>query len=153
TLFTFSMPWFVAMYVRHGNGFTNRIWVHDHLNRLTKGVHGDTGSIQYFIAQLGYGMFPWMALTPVALGAWLQLRPASALETPEEQRRRETLVVIGLWFVSAFTLYSAMITKFHHYIFPVVPAAAVLIGVVLDRMLGSSVIDASARSRLGFLLG
>jgi 4-amino-4-deoxy-L-arabinose transferase-like glycosyltransferase len=153
TLVTLSLPWFVAMYVRHGAPFTNRILVHDHLNRLAKGVHGDTGSIQYFIAQLGYGMFPWMALTPVALGAWLQLRRSSVGETPEEQRRRETLVVIGLWFIAAFTLYSAMITKFHHYIFPVVPAAAVLIGVVLDRMLGSATIDGSGRSRLAFLLG
>ena len=153
TLVTLSMPWFVSMYVRHGAPFTNRILVHDHLNRLAKGVHGDTGSIQYFIAQLGYGMFPWMALTPVALGVWLQLRPADVTQTPDERRRSETLVVIGLWFIAAFTLYSAMITKFHHYIFPVVPAAAVLIGVVLDRMLGSSAIDASGRSRLGFLLG
>ena len=66
-----GMPWFVAMYVRHGAGFTNRLLIHDHLNRLTKGVHGDTGSIEYFIEQLGYGMFPWIALAPLALGSWL----------------------------------------------------------------------------------
>jgi hypothetical protein len=141
------------MYVRHGRAFTDRILIHDHLNRLTKGVHGDTGNIEYFIAQLGYGMFPWIALMPVALGVWLQLRPVSADETPEARKRRETLVVIGLWFISAFTLYSAMITKFHHYVFPVVPAATVLIGVVLDRMLGALTITAGKASRLAFLLG
>ena len=42
---------------------------------------------------------------------------------------------MGLWFAAAFTLFSAMITKFHHYIFPAVPPAAMLIGLVLDRML------------------
>jgi hypothetical protein len=31
-----------------------------------------------------------------------------------------------------------MITKFHHYIFPAVPGAAVMVGLLLDRMLGAS---------------
>ena len=42
------------------------------MNRATKKEE------KYFIAQLGYGMFPWLALTPVALGVWLQLRPADS---------------------------------------------------------------------------
>jgi hypothetical protein len=66
-LTTVSLPWFVAMYMRHGHDFTDRLLIHDHLNRLTAGVHGDTGSIQYFVQQLGYGMFPWIALVPIAL--------------------------------------------------------------------------------------
>ncbi len=57
TLICVGMPWFVAMFIRHGPAFTDRILVHDHINRLTKGVHGDTGTVQYFIEQLGYGMF------------------------------------------------------------------------------------------------
>ena len=65
------MPWYVAMYVRHGAAFTDRLLIHDHINRLTSGVHGDNGSIQYFIWQLGYGVFPWIALVPAALGSWL----------------------------------------------------------------------------------
>jgi 4-amino-4-deoxy-L-arabinose transferase-like glycosyltransferase len=41
-----------------------------------------------------------------------------------------------MWTVLAFALFSFMGTKFHHYIFPAVPAIALLIGVVLDDMLG-----------------
>ena len=37
---------------------------------------------------------------------------------------------------SRFALFSFMGTKFHHYIFPAVPPVAMLIGVVLDDMLG-----------------
>jgi len=134
-LLTVGLPWFVAMYVRHGAGFTNRLLVHDHLNRLTKGVHGDTGAVEYFVEQLGYGLFPWVALAPLALGSWLLLAREPGSE-PAAQRRRDTAVLIGLWFAAAFTLYSAMITKFHHYILPAVPPAAILIGGLLDRMLG-----------------
>ena len=41
-----------------------------------------------------------------------------------------------MWFLFAFALFSFMGTKFHHYIFPAVPPAAMLVGVVLDDMLG-----------------
>ncbi len=154
-LVTVSLPWFVAMYVRHGPAFTDRILIHDHINRLTQGVHGDKGSIAYFLGEFGYGIFPWVALAPVALGSWLMLRGDSAEQSahvgeasehggedsarsPAARARWETLVAMGLWFAATFTLFSAMTTKFHHYVFPAVPPAAVLIGVLLDRMLGDS---------------
>ncbi|HEX2676110.1 MAG TPA: glycosyltransferase family 39 protein, partial [Polyangiales bacterium] len=140
---TLGMPWFVAMYMRHGPAFTDRILIHDHINRLTSGVHGDNGTIQYFIWQLGYGMFPWIALLPAALGSWLLDRGMSPAlaggEAPQltaaKRAQRDTLFLLGLWFATAFTLFSAMTTKFHHYIFPAVPPAAMLIGLLLDRMI------------------
>jgi 4-amino-4-deoxy-L-arabinose transferase-like glycosyltransferase len=129
-----GMPWFIAMYVRHGEGFPDRILIHDHINRLTSGVHGDNGSIQYFIWQLGYGMFPWIGLAPAGLASWLGIGQARAND-PAGRARRDTLCLMGLWFAVSFTLFSAMTTKFHHYIFPAVPPAAVLIGLLIDRML------------------
>jgi 4-amino-4-deoxy-L-arabinose transferase-like glycosyltransferase len=147
---TVGMPWYVAMYIRHGQGFTDRLLVHDHINRLTAGVHGDTGSIEYFLEQLGTGLFPWVALIPMALGIWIvsSVRAGerdsgvayrsedggSAPRSPEVQRA--LLMVFGLWGTSAFVLFSAMTTKFHHYIFPTVPACGVLVGLALDRLYG-----------------
>ena len=45
-------------------------------------------------------------------------------------------VLLCMWFLFAFALFSFMGTKFHHYIFPAVPPVAMLIGIVLDDMLG-----------------
>ncbi|MCB9631162.1 MAG: glycosyltransferase family 39 protein [Sandaracinus sp.] len=150
-----GMPWFVAMYVRHGTGFTDRLLVHDNFNRLAAGVHGDTGSVQYFLWQLGYALFPWVGLVPAAVLGWLWMRDRSSVDGPRPKtgpyrwrelpsdpesraawHRRETLTLFGLWFVTCFVLFSAMITKFHHYIFPAVPPAAILAGVFLDRLWG-----------------
>jgi len=41
-----SLPWYLAMYVRHGPSFTNRLLIHDHINRLESGVHDDKGTIE-----------------------------------------------------------------------------------------------------------
>ncbi len=41
-----------------------------------------------------------------------------------------------MWFVLAFALFTFMGTKFHHYILPAVPPAAMLLGIVLSDLLG-----------------
>ncbi|MEQ8452891.1 MAG: glycosyltransferase family 39 protein [Sandaracinaceae bacterium] len=133
TVLTVGMPWYVAMYIRHGQPFTDRLLIHDHINRLTAGVHGDTGSIEYFIEQMGYGLFPWIALAPLALAAWLA--PWRRQTAPDDEARRQVLILVALWLASAFTLFSAMTTKFHHYIFPAVPPAGILVGLAVDRLL------------------
>jgi 4-amino-4-deoxy-L-arabinose transferase-like glycosyltransferase len=132
-----GVPWYLAMFVRHGPPFLRRLLIHDHINRLTVGVHMDEtrpGSIGYFIEQLGYGLFPWIAFAPLALAGWMEL--SRDREGPRQRGRRELLVVFSLWLAAAFTLFSAMTTKFHHYIFPAVVPASVLLGLAFDRLLG-----------------
>jgi 4-amino-4-deoxy-L-arabinose transferase-like glycosyltransferase len=145
TVLAVGMPWYVAMFVRHGPAFTDRLLVHDHINRLAAGVHGDNGSIEYFVEQLGFAMFPWIALAPAALTMWLWHRYGrdAVAASAGEDARRQTLIIATLWFAGAFTLFAAMVTKFHHYIFPAVPAAAIVVGILLDRLFGSRSIGAS----------
>ena len=142
---TLGLPWFVAMYVRHGRGFTDRILIHDHINRLTSGVHGDNASIQYFIWQLGYGLFPWIGLVPVALMLWLARGTAGTDERVRGQR--DAMHMLGLWFAVSFTLFSAMTTKFHHYIAPAVPPLAAMIGLILDRLLPAGLFQGPQRAQ------
>jgi 4-amino-4-deoxy-L-arabinose transferase-like glycosyltransferase len=153
TVMVTGASWFVAMFIRHGPPFTDRLLIHDHVNRLAAGVHGDTGTIQYFIEQLGFGLFPWVALVPAALTLFIWNRYASsapidpgggpyrAMEPSgggnnEADRQKQVLIVLAVWFAAAFTLFSAMITKFHHYIFPVVPSAGIATGILLDKLFG-----------------
>ncbi|MBI2893671.1 MAG: glycosyltransferase family 39 protein [Deltaproteobacteria bacterium] len=127
-----GLPWYVAMFTRHGPRFTDRLLIHDHINRLAVGVHGDTGSVQYFIAQLGYATFPWCALALVGLAAILMGRVERQTDRDEAHR------LVFLWFALSFALFSVMVTKFHHYIFPAVPPLAILIGIFLDRFLDTT---------------
>ncbi|MCS6797568.1 MAG: glycosyltransferase family 39 protein [Myxococcota bacterium] len=158
-----GLPWYVAMYIRHGPGFTDRLLVHDHINRLAAGVHGDTGSAEYFLEQLGVATFPWVGLVPAAATLflwhapsatrWLGLRePPAEPDRAESWHRTQTLLLLGLWLVTAFVLFSAMITKFHHYIFPAVPPAALLVGVLLDRFAPAEPEQTTARTRIASTL-
>jgi 4-amino-4-deoxy-L-arabinose transferase-like glycosyltransferase len=129
-----ALPWYVAMYVRHGSPFTDRLIFHDMFNRAFSHVHdtneGDDTSLRYYIWQLGYALFPWTGLAPLGLAYWLRRSDSS------DRGRGDVSVFLFMWFLFSFTLFSLMGTKFHHYIFPAVPPAAMLLGVTVDSMLG-----------------
>jgi 4-amino-4-deoxy-L-arabinose transferase-like glycosyltransferase len=142
-----ALPWYVAMYVRHGSPFTDRLIFHDMFNRAFSHVHdtneGDDTGIRFYVWQLGYALFPWTGLAPLGL-LWGFRRSDSALARtiPTAPVRATAVgdasVMLVMWFVFAFALFTFMGTKFHHYIFPAVPPAAMLVGIVLDDMLGKA---------------
>jgi 4-amino-4-deoxy-L-arabinose transferase-like glycosyltransferase len=124
------LPWYLAVIFRHGGAFIDRIIFHDVVNRAVVGVHGDTGTIEYYLQQLGYGAFPWLALVPLALWgrAWFR---HDLLDEPAGRTR----AFVVLWLFSFFVFFSAVITKFHHYIFPVIIPLAILVGLSLHDLL------------------
>ena len=140
------MPWFVAMFARHGLPFVERLLVHDMFKRAFRHVHdtnkGDDTSFRYYVWQLGYATFPWVGLVPLALTQWL----ADDDKAAAAQRRRAGSLLLAGWFLLGFVLFSVMGTKFHHYCLPLVPPLAMLVGIALDRLWRSSKhTDASAR--------
>jgi 4-amino-4-deoxy-L-arabinose transferase-like glycosyltransferase len=144
-----AMPWYVAMYVRHGPPFTDRLIFHDMFNRAFSHVHdtneGDDTSFRFYIWQLGYALFPWTGLAPIGLLWWMRNGKQ------DDSERTDASVMLCMWFVFAFALFSFMGTKFHHYIFPAVPPVGMLIGVVLSDMLPSKSDGAPSR-RPAFLV-
>jgi 4-amino-4-deoxy-L-arabinose transferase-like glycosyltransferase len=124
------LPWYVAAYVRHGSAFTDQLIFHQMLERATAHIHdtneGDDVSFRYYVWQLGYALFPWTGLTAAALVAWMKKSERA------ETHRADASVLFAAWFVVAFALFASMPTKFHHYILPAVPPAAMLTGLFLD---------------------
>lgn len=173
-----ALPWYVAMYIRHGSPFTDRLIFHDMFNRAFSHVHdtneGDDTGIRYYLWQLGYAAFPWTGLVPLGI-LWGFRRSDSALarilrgaqhpyrsapsagegstDASGEGRAAvgDASVMLVMWFLFAFALFTFMGTKFHHYIFPAVPPAAMLVGIVLDDMLGQSPLQEKIGKRVGYL--
>ena len=49
--------------------FWNELFGDNHWRRMVLGRHGDRGSFEYFMRELGYALLPWIAMAPAALGA------------------------------------------------------------------------------------
>jgi 4-amino-4-deoxy-L-arabinose transferase-like glycosyltransferase len=125
-----TLPWYVAEFTRHGQPFTDELVFRNMVGRATSHLHDVNGSddvsFRYYLWQGGYALFGWAGLVPAAIAWW-----------PARRRGGEGLgrALALMWLALAFGLFTAMPTKFHHYIFPALPAAAVLVGVLLDGLL------------------
>ncbi len=129
-LLAVAMPWYAQAFARHGMPFFDRLFRHDMIDRAFSHVHdtnaGDDVSLGYYLWQLGYGLFPWTGLSLLGFVAALRgSRSAGA--------RAEIQSLLALWFALSFALFSAALTKYHHYILPAVVPAALLAGVLLER--------------------
>jgi len=132
-----TLPWYVAVFSRHGQAFTDELVFKHMVNRATSHIHdtnvGDDVSFRYYLWQLGYALFGWAGLGPVAFAFWPGRGPG--VGSLAARRQRDARVLALVWLMLTFGLFTAMPTKFHHYIFPALPAAAVLVGLLLDRLL------------------
>ena len=123
-----AAPWFLALSLfdmkdDEGKTFVARFWIHDTFNRLGRGVHGDRPTIGYYLEQLAYGMWPWSAAAPFAIGLAARARAA---EVGEPRRRLLSFVLV--WALWAYVAFSVSRTGFHHYVLPAVPPLALLVG-------------------------
>jgi 4-amino-4-deoxy-L-arabinose transferase-like glycosyltransferase len=130
-----AVPWHHAMLVRHGKPFWDELYGDNHWRRLVVGRHGDRGSFEYFIRELGYAVLPWIAIAPAALGAAVMRRVRAAAGSAAEARKQGMFWFGAIWFVAAYGLVSMSVTKFHHYILPAIPGLAIAIGCFLDDLL------------------
>ncbi len=145
---TVCLPWFVASYVRNGRAFVDRLILHDMINRVTSHVHdtneGDDTSLRYFLGQLGYATFPWVVFVPLAI-AILWKHPSL-----RDKAKQSTAMYFYLWFAMSFGFFSFMGTKFHHYIFPAVPALAALVGIAIGALYTDRKAAAGSETQSGF---
>jgi 4-amino-4-deoxy-L-arabinose transferase-like glycosyltransferase len=129
--------WVVAMLGGHHPEWLTRFIYHDHINRLFSGVHStDDGAFEYFLQWIGYGLFPMIALLPAAFS-----RSIAQLSTPIKlwDQKQKFELLMYLWAIFGFFLFSKSSTKFHHYILPVIPAFVILIALWIDDLLDDQI--------------
>ena len=139
-----GLPWYLAMGALHGSAYIKRFFIHDHINRLASGVHQiDSGTFEHFIKWLGIGLWPWAAFVPLCF-VWVARTRSQDRSAPNQAR-----FFLVIWFVFAFSLFTIASTKFHHYIFPAMPALGMLIALFIDHLLKSQ----GSLPRLAALVG
>ncbi|MDR0965209.1 MAG: glycosyltransferase family 39 protein [Myxococcales bacterium] len=130
-----AAPWYLRLSLFDGKDdgsktFVQRFFLHDHLNRVSRGVHTTTPNttFTYFIEQLGYAVFPWIVLLPGACALLGRLSPRG------RAAKNQASIFIALWALVAFLVFTLSATKFHHYCFPIVPPLALMAALYLDDL-------------------
>lgn len=119
-----AAPWFVLISARNPE-FAWFFFVHEHFQRFTSTVHNRDAPLWYFVPLLLAGFLPWLAQLPGAARLTFERDKAAS------NGFRPTLV-LGLWAILIFAFFSISDSKLPGYIFPIVPALAILAALVID---------------------
>lgn len=118
------VPWPIAVWLKCPNAV--EIWKKEYFDRATGDYAAGSNPFYYYFKVMFAYIPPFSAFIPLALCA-------PFYKIWEEKRRAMTY--LWLWFLAGIVVMSFCGGKRAHYILPMMPAMAILTGIILDDML------------------
>lgn len=131
------LPWYLAIYSRHGWDEIETFIVKDNLSRFAQHEWGPRRGVLFYVSTILNDLFPWSVFfVPLlwfgAARIWAALRARRARsELPPGQNRMAALPAIWIGVIVVF--FSLSRSKEDLYVLPIYPAASALIGGLLAR--------------------
>jgi 4-amino-4-deoxy-L-arabinose transferase-like glycosyltransferase len=122
-----ALPWYGAMWARHGSVYLESFFVGDNFERFATDRFNDPRAWWFYGPVLLGGLLPWTPLALVWIGpVWRFCTRRQDLETVELR--------LLLWGVLPLAFYSMSVGKQPRYILPVLPPLAILLArSILER--------------------
>ena len=141
-LFAISgVPWYVAMYVKHGAAYARSFFLEDNLERFATTQYNEMRSWSYYVPILVGGLVPW--------AAFLLVLPWRAVSQVVQRHRRLTDAEwrLLIWAIVPFVLFTVSVGKQPRYILPLLPPVAIMVATAIaDRIANAH--DAAPRREL-----
>ena len=119
-----AAPWYVLALSANGWAFIEGFVIKHHLTRYTGVISSHAGPFWFYVPVVLVGFFPWSGFLPAAL--W---RAGGAARRRRAETAGDRLAVTCLcWLTGLFVFFSLAGTKLPSYLFPAVPAMALLVG-------------------------
>jgi 4-amino-4-deoxy-L-arabinose transferase-like glycosyltransferase len=131
------VPYYAALYMRHGWEPITSFLLGENLARYTDGVGVDrTRGIIYYLPVVVTDSFPWSLLLFGAGAAWWADRQIMAgRAVPDAASAFRIRTLLWLWVITIVGFFTLSEAKQDLYIFPIVPAVAALGGAFVTRAL------------------
>jgi 4-amino-4-deoxy-L-arabinose transferase len=126
-----GLPWYVAMWLEHGNAYLQSFFVADNLERFTTERFNDARPIWFYLPVLLGGLMPWSVYL-VAFGL-----DALARARRRTLRLDDTDWRLLLWAILPILFFTVSIGKQPRYILPVLPPLAVFVARGIVERMGS----------------
>lgn len=116
--FAIALPWFIYSFSIQKEAMTT-FFLYENIARFLKGSEGHTGPMIYYIPVLFLGFFPWsFFLIPCIKREW---QKRTSRMDPEN-------FFLMIWILFIFIFFSFSAHKLPHYILPMLPPLACLVG-------------------------
>jgi 4-amino-4-deoxy-L-arabinose transferase-like glycosyltransferase len=153
-----TAPWFILIWRAGGRDELGHTFVQEYIIRQHVGRFKGQDAVHNlplpsYLVFFVIGFFPWAGLVPAAfrfrlrgLGAAKPPSPRVRMEIEREAVDRDRHRFLLIWFWTVLLFFSLAAAKLPTYIAPAYPAAALLIGRWLDRVLTAGVPTSALRS-------
>jgi 4-amino-4-deoxy-L-arabinose transferase-like glycosyltransferase len=122
------VPWYVLVIVANGDAFINSFFGYHNLQRFTQVVNGHDAPWYFYFAIVFLCFAPWSAYLPIAIARLRFWQPSVWKSQPREAR----LGLFALcWFIGILGFFCVSVTKLPSYVLPLIPAAAILVALLL----------------------
>ncbi|MDJ0556324.1 MAG: glycosyltransferase family 39 protein [Microcoleaceae cyanobacterium MO_207.B10] len=124
-IFTITLPWYLLITLAHGKDYIDTFFGYHNLERFTSVVNHHEAPWYFYFLVILIGFAPWSIYLPIAITKtrFWQLR---------YWRRKPRSQQLGLfaffWFICILIFFSISATKLPSYVLPLMPAAAILVG-------------------------
>jgi 4-amino-4-deoxy-L-arabinose transferase-like glycosyltransferase len=115
-----AAPWYVAMWMTHGNAYLESFFVGDNFERFATDRFNDPRPWWFYLPVVAGGLLPW---TPLCL-VWL--RPIREL-LARRQAAGVVEVRLLLWALLPLAFFTLSVGKQPRYVLPVLPPLAILL--------------------------
>ena len=152
-----AAPWYLMRFQIHGDAY----WAAAQANttgRFMSPMEGHGGTVFFYLPVLLLGLFPWSAILPSVLYQTLQQWKDYWRGRPFSSQEADLAFFLSLWVVGLLLFFTLSATRLPHYIYPLFPAATVLVALWWKRLLNEShPVGLTASTRLligtGYLFG
>ena len=115
-----AVPWYVAMYQRHGVAFLREFFMKHHFERFYSNALQHVQPWYYYVPVLLAALFPWTPMLALLAGGRAVVW---------DQRRSLLVATVAFGFV----FFSVSVNKLPGYLLPLLPSLLMLLGAELER--------------------
>jgi 4-amino-4-deoxy-L-arabinose transferase-like glycosyltransferase len=120
-----TLPWYVLVIWANGENYINSFFGYHNLERFTQVVNNHKAPFLFYFLVVPIAFVPWSVYLPVAIA---RLRFWQRHHWQKQPRSSHLGVFALIWFVVIFVFFTIAATKLPSYTIPLLPAAAILIG-------------------------
>ena len=135
-----AATWYAPVISRHGWLFIDQFFIQHHFARFVSNKYHHSQPAYYYLLVLPLLALPWNAfvLDAIAQAGWWPWRAKVASTVPMDDRLSRLLTVALGWLLFPLLFFSFSNSKLPGYILPVLPAAALIVGVTMRRLSSDS---------------
>jgi 4-amino-4-deoxy-L-arabinose transferase-like glycosyltransferase len=124
--FAIVVPWYALVQVQTHGSFAREFFIHQNLQRAMGEDFQHNQPFWFYLPIFLVGFFPWSVFVPLA---W-----STQVRRITHDASASASLFAGVWMVAVVGLFSISRSKLPSYIFPMYPAAALLVGSMWSRM-------------------